>query len=81
MDKELLKDKMTQGMRTAFEDRTVQSDSEYRPKFVYNDFRKGRKVLASLERELLHCDYFAISVAFITKSGLTLLLPIFKELE
>ena len=81
MDKDLVKEKMAQGLRTAFADRTVQSDSEYRPQFVFNDFRKGRKVLASLERELLHCDYFAISVAFITKSGLTPLLPVFKELE
>lgn len=81
MDIGLVKEKMSQGIQTAFEDRTIQSDSEYRPKFVFNDFRNGRKVLASLERELLHCDYFAISVAFITKSGLTPLLPIFKELE
>ena len=81
MDKELIKNKISLGIRTAFEDRAIQSDSEYRPKFVFNDFRKGRKVLASLERELLHCDSFAISVAFITKSGLTPLLTVFKELE
>ena len=80
MDKELIKNKISLGIRTAFKDRAIQSDSEYRPKFVFNDFRKGRKVLASLERELLHCDSFAISVAFITKSGLTPLLPVFKHL-
>ncbi len=81
MDRELLKTKIAQGMRTAFEDKNIQSDCEYRPQFVFNDFRKGRKVLASLERELMHCDDFSISVAFITKSGLTPLLPVFKELE
>ena len=81
MDKESVKEKITQGMRTAFENKNIQSDIEYRPQFVFNDFRKGRKVLASLERELLHCDEFFMSVAFITKSGLTPLLPIFKELE
>ena len=81
MDNEVIKKKIVQGIRTAFENRAIQSDSEYRPQFVFNDFRKGRKVLASLERELLHCDYFAISVAFITKSGLIPLLPIFKKLE
>ena len=56
MDKESVKEKITQGMRTAFENKSIQSDIEYRPQFVFNDFRKGRKVLASLERELLHCD-------------------------
>ena len=81
MCKESVNKKITQGMRTAFEDKTIQSDIEYRPQFVFNDFHKGRKVLASLERELLHCDNFFISVAFITKSGLAPLLPIFKELE
>ena len=81
MDNERIKEKITQGWRTAFESKAVQSDMEYRPQFVFNDFRKGRKVLASLERELTHCDSFAISVAFITKSGLTPLLPIFRELE
>ncbi|SHK84352.1 Superfamily II DNA or RNA helicase [Selenomonas ruminantium] len=81
MDNELVKVKITQGLRTAFEDRSIQSDCEYRPQFVFNDFRKGRKVLASLERELVHCDCFAISVAFITKSGLTPLLTVFRDLE
>lgn len=81
MDKEMIQKKITQGIRTAFENRALPSDIDYRPQFIFNDFRKGRKVLASLERELLHCDSFAISVAFITKSGLTPLLPIFKELE
>ena len=57
MDKESVKEKIKQGMRTAFENKSIQSDIEYRPQFVFNDFRKGRKVLASLERELLHCDY------------------------
>ncbi|SDP57213.1 DUF3427 domain-containing protein [Selenomonas ruminantium] len=81
MDKDMIQKKLTQGIRTAFENRALPSDIDYRPQFIFNDFRKGRKVLASLERELLHCDSFAISVAFITKSGLTPLLPIFKELE
>ena len=81
MNNERIKQKISQGLRTAFENRIIQSDNEYRPQFIFNDFRKGRKVLVSLEREFLHCDSFFISVAFITKSGLTPLLPIFRELE
>lgn len=40
-----------------------------------------RFVLASIEQELASCDQFKISVAFITKSGVTPLLQVLKELE
>lgn len=56
------------GLRTAFENSKLRSDENYRPQFVFNNYQEGRKVLASLERELRHCDEFAISVAFITMS-------------
>ena len=69
------------GLRTAFENSKLRSDENYRPQFVFNNYQEGRKVLASLERELRHCDEFAISVAFITMSGLVSLLPILAELE
>ena len=49
-------EKLQQGIRTAFEDRTVISDEEYRPQFVFNNFREGRKVLNSLERELKYYE-------------------------
>ena len=51
------------------------------PEFVSNDPKKGRKVLTSIEEELRHCDAFIMSVAFITRSGITPLLQAFKELE
>lgn len=51
------------------------------PQFVSNDAKRGRKVLSTIEDELLHCDAFWMSVAFITQSGITPLLPLFKELE
>ena len=35
----------------------------------------------SIEQELASCDQFKISVAFITKSGITPLLQVLKELE
>ena len=40
-----------------------------------------RKVFSTLEDELLRCDSFAISVAFITRGGITPLLQTLKELE
>lgn len=68
------------GSETAFVDRAKVSDERYRPQFVFNDARAGRKVLASLERELRYCDEFAISVAFITMSGLITLLDVLQDL-
>lgn len=74
---ELLQD----GLQTAFIDRTYHSNLAYRPQFVYNDSRNGQKVFSTLEDELLRCDSFAISVAFITRGGITPLLQTLKELE
>lgn len=69
------------GMNTAFINSAVNSNLAYRPEFVSNDHKKGKKVLASLEWELENCDAFFISVAFITKSGITPLLQTLKTLE
>ncbi len=51
------------------------------PEFISNNYKEGRKVISSIESELLDCDEFFISVAFITMSGITPLLLTFKELE
>lgn len=72
---------ITQGLTTAFIDHTVSSNLAYRPQFVSNNYKEGRKVIASIEDELLSCERFAISVAFITMSGITPLLQTLKELE
>ncbi len=49
--------------------------------FVSNDPIFGKKVLTSIEDGLKTCSCFYISVAFITLSGITPLLPILEELE
>lgn len=72
---------MTAGFNTAFIDVACQSNISYRPEFLSNDPSRGRKVLASIEQELAFCDEFIISVAFITKSGITPLLQVLEELE
>lgn len=69
------------GLETAFIDRNIDSNSIYQPEFLSNNYEQGRKVLVSLEKELLNCDSFAISVAFITQSGIEPLLMTLKELE
>ena len=57
------------GLTTAFIDQSNNSNLAYRPEFVYNDHKQGKKVLVSLEQELKRCEEFFISVAFITDSG------------
>lgn len=72
---------LQQGLTTAFIDSTVSSNLAYKPQFVSNNYKEGRKVLSSIEDELLACDEFSISVAFITMSGITPLLQTLKDLE
>ncbi|MBR0381232.1 MAG: DEAD/DEAH box helicase [Eubacterium sp.] len=74
-------DEMRSGFETAFIDAANDSSLAYRPEFIINSYREGSKVLSALEQELSTCDSFAISVAFITKSGIEPLLQIFKDLE
>lgn len=72
---------LEQGLQTAFIDSTVNSNLAYRPQFVSNNYKEGKKVISSIEDELLRCEKFQISVAFITMSGVTPLLQTLKELE
>ncbi len=69
------------GFETAFIDGSYTSNLAYKPQFLSNDHERGQKVLSSIEDELLRCEEFCISVAFITKSGITPLLQTLKELE
>ncbi|MBD5475670.1 MAG: DEAD/DEAH box helicase [Lachnospiraceae bacterium] len=69
------------GYTTAYIDGSVASNISYRPQFVSNNYKEGKKVLSYIEDELLACDHFQISVAFITMGGITPLLQTLKELE
>ncbi|MBO4788275.1 MAG: NgoFVII family restriction endonuclease, partial [Lachnospiraceae bacterium] len=69
------------GFENAFIDSSVKSNLAYSPQFLTNDFRNGTKVLSYLENELLHCEEYAISVAFISRSGFVELSEILKELS
>lgn len=74
-------DEIRQGFETAYIDSNVASNLAVKPQFVSNNYREGKKVLASIEEELLACDSFQISVAFITLGGIEPLLQTLKELE
>lgn len=69
------------GFETAYIDGNVASNLAYKPQFVSNNYKAGKKVLSSIEDELLMCDQFQISVAFITLGGIEPLLQTLKELE
>ena len=69
------------GFETAFIDKNINSNVAYQPEFVSNNPDEGKKVISSIEEELLKCDRFQISVAFITMGGITPLLQTLKELE
>ena len=69
------------GFETAYIDGAVVSNAAYQPQFVSNNHKEGKKVLSSIEDELLVCDQFQISVAFITLGGIEPLLQTLKNLE
>ena len=74
-------EQLKQGLSTAFINQNISSNLAYKPQFVSNNYKEGRKVISSIEDELLSCEEFAISVAFITMGGITPLLQTFRELE
>ncbi len=50
------------GFETAYIDEVFSSSLAYKPQFVSNNHKEGRKVISSIEDELLICDQFQISV-------------------
>lgn len=70
-----------EGARTAFVDSSYNSNLAFKPQFVSNNQKEGKKVISSIEDELVVCDRFHISVAFITMGGITPLLQTLKQLE
>ncbi len=69
------------GFEAAFIDSAVLSDAAFRPSFLSNIPKEGKKVLSELEDLLLTCDSYFMSVAFITMDGITPLLETLKELD
>ena len=57
------------GLETGFINSGYNSSLAYQPQFLSNNHKEGKKVLSSIEDELMFCDKFQISVAFITMGG------------
>lgn len=81
MIRKTVANEMLTAFETAFIDYTVPSNLAYKPRFVSNDYKQGRKVISSIEDELRCCEEFAMSVAFITEGGIVPLLMTLNELR
>lgn len=75
------REKLQNGIEYGFLDSSVMALEEYKPRLLINDITRGEKVLTSVVTELTKCDEFMISVAFITNSGVTVLLNTLSDLE
>ena len=71
----------TETLKSSFIDSSIKSDNRYAPKLLSNDERSGDNVLSVLKTELADCTSFDFSIAFITSSGIQVLVEILKELE
>jgi len=78
---EEIRKELRSGFETAYIDGSLAANLAYKPGFISNNPAEGKKVIASIEEELLKCDKFQISVAFITMGGITPLLQTLKQLE
>jgi superfamily II DNA or RNA helicase/HKD family nuclease len=78
---EVNRDKIEKAIASSFIDSRIVSEFEFRPQMIINDPKAGKKIVSEIEKELLNANEFAISVAFITESGIAPLLQTFKLLE
>lgn len=76
-----LREEIIKGSTAALLDKRVESKLQFRPRLVSNRREKGELVLTEVEKNLRSCTEFSFSVAFITLSGLEMLLQTFKEIK
>ena len=67
-----ISEELAVSLKSGFIDCNLTSLQQYNPRLLVNDFKRGMKVLTSIENELSKCEEFYFSVAFITNSGVTL---------
>lgn len=64
--------------KTSLLNENIESNLNYQHKLLSN---KNEKIIGTLRRELEECDEFIISVAFITESGVTMILEQLRSLN
>ena len=68
-------------LQTGFIDKHNISDVAFQPELLVNQKNPPKKVLSTILHELENCNYFYISVAFVTTSGVATIINKLKELE
>ncbi len=72
---------LSESLYTGFIDINRPSKSNFVPQILVNNRDEGKKVLTTIENELLVCDNFWFSVAFVTTSGVASLINTLKLIE
>lgn len=70
-----------ESLETGFIDKEFVSELVYQPKLLINSKEPRKKILSSLLSELLTCERFFISVAFVTTGGVATIINALHELE
>lgn len=68
-------------LQTGFVDKSIVSNPDYQPELLINQRQPPRKVLSSILYEFENCNEFFISVAFVTTSGVAVIINTLKNLE
>ncbi|MDO4797150.1 MAG: DEAD/DEAH box helicase [Coriobacteriales bacterium] len=68
-------------LQAGFVDASSHPSAPYAPRLLYNDKAASQNVLSALEAEFQKCDRFDVSVAFVTKDGVTVLMKTLLDME
>jgi len=74
-------EKLMLSLNTGFIDKSIISHDDLHPDIIVNDQKSNRKVLTTIQRELIECDEFWISAAFLTMGGFASIVNTLIELE
>ena len=75
------KNDFKKSLSTGFVDKNIESEVQYRPQLLVNKQTPKEKVLSTILQELNYCKEFNISVAFVTTSGIAVLINTLLDLE
>ena len=81
MQDQILTKDLEKALRAGYIDSSTVARQDYKPKLLLNDAQQKTKVLTTILSELRTCDEFAFSVAFVTNSGVEVIIDALKELE
>lgn len=68
-------------LQTGYVDKSILSNMDYQPELLINQKNPPKKVLSTILHELENCNQFFMSVAFVTTSGVAVIINKLKELE